>query len=165
MHQQPGDRSCSNPAIGGNHYGPVMVYMAKVSDAKSADGSQASFFKVAEDGYTGTTASWGTEILNANCGKRAFTGTISLFHFNTSKNALLTIPSACQHRTRKLPRPSRSNCPSRRCRTTTALCFVLPDKRHGWRFREPSRCQVPWSIQDQRRLILDLDLRLQFQVH
>ncbi|KAL1849343.1 hypothetical protein Daus18300_013316 [Diaporthe australafricana] len=73
MHQQPGDRSCSNPAIGGNHYGPVMVYMAKVSDAKTADGSQASFFKVAEDGYTGTTASWGTEILNANCGKRAFT--------------------------------------------------------------------------------------------
>lgn len=74
MHQQPGDRSCSNPAIGGNHYGPVMVYMAKVSDAKTAGTSEASFFKVAEDGYTGTTASWGTEILNANCGKRAFTG-------------------------------------------------------------------------------------------
>lgn len=84
MHQQPGDRSCSQPAIGGNHYGPVMVYMAKVSDAKTADGSQASFFKVAEDGYTGTTASWGTEILNANCGKRAFTGTISPHHPNTS---------------------------------------------------------------------------------
>lgn len=71
MHAQPGDRKCSNPAIGGNHYGPVYVYMAKVSDAKSA--KSASFFKVAEDGYTGTTASWGTEILNANCGKRAFT--------------------------------------------------------------------------------------------
>lgn len=91
MHQQPGDRSCSNPAIGGNHYGPVMVYMAKVSDAKTADGSQASFFKVAEDGYTGTTASWGTEILNANCGKRAFTGTISLPPSNTSENRRLTI--------------------------------------------------------------------------
>lgn len=71
MHAQPGDRSCSNPAIGGNHYGPVLVYMAKVSDAKTAQ--SGSFFKVAEDGYTGTTASWGTEILNANCGKRAFT--------------------------------------------------------------------------------------------
>lgn len=91
MHQQPGDRSCSNPAIGGNHYGPVMVYMAKVSDAKTADGSQASFFKVAEDGYTGTTASWGTEILNANCGKRAFTGMISLPRSNTSENPQLTI--------------------------------------------------------------------------
>jgi len=71
MHAQPGDRKCSQPAIGGNHYGPVYVYMGKVSDATSA--KDASFFKVAEDGYTGTTSSWGTEILNANCGKRAFT--------------------------------------------------------------------------------------------
>lgn len=94
MHQQPGDRSCSNPAIGGNHYGPVMVYMAKVSDAKTADGSQASFFKVAEDGYTGTTASWGTEILNANCGKRAFTGTMSLPCSNASESPRLTIPKS-----------------------------------------------------------------------
>lgn len=70
MHAQPGQRSCSQPAIGGNHYGPVLIYMAKVADAKTA--SSASFFKVAEDGYKGTTASWGTEILNANCGKRAF---------------------------------------------------------------------------------------------
>jgi len=71
MHAQPGDRKCSQPAIGGNHYGPVLVYMAKVNDATKA--TSGSFFKVAEDGYTGTTASWGTEILNANCGKRAFT--------------------------------------------------------------------------------------------
>lgn len=28
MHQQPDDRSCANEAIGGNHYGPVIVYMA-----------------------------------------------------------------------------------------------------------------------------------------
>jgi hypothetical protein len=49
----------------------VLVYMAKVADAKTA--TSGSFFKVAEDGYSGTTASWGTEILNANCGKRAFT--------------------------------------------------------------------------------------------
>ncbi|KAF2472360.1 beta-1,4-endoglucanase [Lindgomyces ingoldianus] len=70
MHQQPGARSCKDPAIGGQHYGPVMVYMAKVADAKTA--SSASWFKVAEDGYTGTTASWGTEILNANCGKKSF---------------------------------------------------------------------------------------------
>lgn len=70
MHAQPGDRNCKNPAIGGNHYGPVLVYMAKVSDATTAN--TASFFKVAEDGYKGTTPTWGTEILNANCGKRAF---------------------------------------------------------------------------------------------
>ena len=45
--------------------------MAKVSDATTA--KSGSFFKVAEDGYSGTVASWGTEILNANCGKKAFT--------------------------------------------------------------------------------------------
>jgi cellulase len=71
MHAQPGDRKCTQPAIGGAHYGPVLVYMAKVADAKTA--TTGSFFKVAEDGYSGTTATWGTEILNANCGKRAFT--------------------------------------------------------------------------------------------
>ncbi|KAF2497544.1 beta-1,4-endoglucanase [Lophium mytilinum] len=72
MHAQPGDRSCANPAIGGNHYGPVMVYMSAVADATTADGS-SSWFKVAQDSYAGTTESWGTEILNANCGKRTFT--------------------------------------------------------------------------------------------
>jgi cellulase len=46
MHAQPGARACSSPAIGGNHYGPVLVYMAKVTDAKTA--TSASFFKVAE---------------------------------------------------------------------------------------------------------------------
>ncbi|KAH8716987.1 glycoside hydrolase [Phaeosphaeriaceae sp. PMI808] len=71
LHAQPNDRACSKPAIGGNHYGPVLIYMAKVSDAKTA--TSGSFFKVAEDGFSGAIASWGTEILNANCGKRAFT--------------------------------------------------------------------------------------------
>ena len=33
MHQQPGDRTCANEAIGGAHYGPVIIYMAKVADA------------------------------------------------------------------------------------------------------------------------------------
>jgi lytic cellulose monooxygenase (C1-hydroxylating) len=72
MHQQPGDRDCDTEAIGGNHYGPVMIYMSKVADATTADGSSA-WFKVAQDTYAGTTESWGTEILNANCGKRTFT--------------------------------------------------------------------------------------------
>ncbi|KAK8200409.1 glycoside hydrolase family 61 protein [Phyllosticta capitalensis] len=72
MHQQDGDRSCSTDAIGGNHYGPVLIYMSKVDDATTADGS-GDWFKVAQDTYNGTTEGWGTEILNANCGKRTFT--------------------------------------------------------------------------------------------
>lgn len=27
MHQQPGDRTCANEAIGGNHDGPTIVYL------------------------------------------------------------------------------------------------------------------------------------------
>jgi len=51
MHQQPGDRSCKNEAIGGAHYGPVTVYMSKVADASTADGS-AGWFKVFQDGWS-----------------------------------------------------------------------------------------------------------------
>ncbi|KAH6684371.1 glycoside hydrolase family 61 protein [Halenospora varia] len=71
MHAQPGDRKCSNAAIGGNHYGPVMVYMSKVTDAKTNVGD-GSWFKVAEDGYNTATKKWGTDLLNDNCGKRSF---------------------------------------------------------------------------------------------
>jgi cellulase len=99
MHAQPGQRSCSQPAIGGNHYGPVLIYMAKVADAKTA--SSASWFKVAEDGYTGTTASWGTEILNANCGKRAFTVPKSL----ASGNYLVRAEAIALHAGAGQPQP------------------------------------------------------------
>ncbi|KAM3157204.1 putative endo-beta-1,4-glucanase D [Botrytis cinerea] len=57
MHQQPGDRSCANEAIGGAHYGPVILYMSKVSNAATDTGS----------------GSWFKQTLNANCGKRSFT--------------------------------------------------------------------------------------------
>jgi cellulase len=43
MHQQSGDRSCKSEAIGGAHYGPVMVYMSKVDDSSKADGSSGWF--------------------------------------------------------------------------------------------------------------------------
>jgi cellulase len=59
MHQQPGDRNCKHEAIGGRHFGPVMVYMCAVADAKTSTGD-CSWVKVAEDSYTGTEASWGT---------------------------------------------------------------------------------------------------------
>lgn len=72
MHAQPGDRSCSNPAIGGNHFGPVIIYMAKVDDATKASPSGLSWFKVDEFGYDAATKKWGTDLLNDNCGKREF---------------------------------------------------------------------------------------------
>jgi cellulase len=73
--QQPGDRSCASEAIGGAHYGPVLVYMSKVSDASTADGS-AGWFKVFQDtwaknpsGGSGDDDYWGVKDLNKCCGK------------------------------------------------------------------------------------------------
>jgi cellulase len=76
MHPQPnGERKCGkDSAIGGNHYGPVIIYMSKVSNAATADGS-SDWFKVAEDGLDTTittTDAWGTEKMNKNCGKKSF---------------------------------------------------------------------------------------------
>lgn len=74
MHQQPNDRSTSNEAIGGAHYGPVLVYMAAVDDAASAVGSDSAWFKVFQDtwasaGSTGSDDNWGTKDLNTCGGK------------------------------------------------------------------------------------------------
>ncbi|KAG8932885.1 hypothetical protein FRC02_000395 [Tulasnella sp. 418] len=76
MHQQPGTTSCSDEAIGGNHDGPVLVYMKKVSDASSASGPGGGWFKVAHSGLisaSGSTYVWATDNLNSNCGKFTFT--------------------------------------------------------------------------------------------
>ncbi|KAF9462551.1 glycoside hydrolase family 61 protein [Collybia nuda] len=73
MHQQPGDRACRNEAIGGNHYGPVLVYMAAVSDAKTAVGSSANWFKVSQLGLVSNNPDYfGSRVLNDNCGHYTF---------------------------------------------------------------------------------------------
>ncbi|KAL8381860.1 hypothetical protein RB595_005891 [Gaeumannomyces hyphopodioides] len=68
MHQH-NNRDCSQEAIGGNHYGPVMVYLSKVADAAKADGS-STFFKIFESGYFANNKTWGNDLLNANCGRQ-----------------------------------------------------------------------------------------------
>jgi cellulase len=75
MHQQSGDRSCKNEAIGGNHYGPVMAYMSKVPDATTADGS-TGWFKVYQNGWASKSGAgsadddfWGVKDMNGCCGK------------------------------------------------------------------------------------------------
>ncbi|KAJ3742536.1 glycosyl hydrolase family 61-domain-containing protein [Lentinula detonsa] len=74
MHQQPGDRSCADQAIGGDHYGPINIYLASVEDATTADGSSASWFKISEIGLPSDNPDyWGTEVLNDNCGHYTFT--------------------------------------------------------------------------------------------
>ncbi|KAL0959876.1 hypothetical protein HGRIS_011545 [Hohenbuehelia grisea] len=73
MHQQPGDRSCANEAIGGNHFGPMIIYLAKVSDAKTAVGSSAKWFKVSQMGLVSNNPDYfGNQVLNDNCGHYTF---------------------------------------------------------------------------------------------
>ncbi|KAJ6264590.1 Endoglucanase-4 [Drechslerella dactyloides] len=77
MHQQIGDRSCNTEGIGGNHWGPVLVYMSKVDDAATNDGS-GGWFKIYQDSWakypTGDGAAdwWGTKDMNFCCGKLSF---------------------------------------------------------------------------------------------
>ncbi|KAF3931288.1 Endoglucanase-4 [Dactylella cylindrospora] len=75
MHQQNGDRSCSNEAIGGAHYGPVIVYLTKVTDSSTASGD-GDWYKIFEDGWAPAPGSsngdgdyWGTKDMNRCCGK------------------------------------------------------------------------------------------------
>ncbi|KAG5637799.1 hypothetical protein H0H81_003191 [Sphagnurus paluster] len=73
MHQQPGDRACRNEAIGGNHYGPVLVYMAAVTDARTAVGSASNWFKVSHMGLVSSNPDYfGSRVLNDNCGHYTF---------------------------------------------------------------------------------------------
>ncbi|KAL0961419.1 hypothetical protein HGRIS_006365 [Hohenbuehelia grisea] len=73
MHQQNGDRSCANEAIGGQHYGPMIMYLAKVSDARTAVGSSASWFKINEMGLVSNNPDYfGNQVLNDNCGHYTF---------------------------------------------------------------------------------------------
>ena len=74
MHQQPNDRSCATEAIGGDHWGPINIYMAKVDDALTAVGSSSSWFKISEMGLPSNNPEyWATEVLNDNCGHFTFT--------------------------------------------------------------------------------------------
>ncbi|KAH9226701.1 lytic polysaccharide monooxygenase, partial [Colletotrichum gloeosporioides 23] len=40
--REVGERSCEKPAIGGNHYGPVMVYLRKVAEDRRTSSRSAS---------------------------------------------------------------------------------------------------------------------------
>ncbi|THH17290.1 hypothetical protein EW146_g3499 [Bondarzewia mesenterica] len=74
MHQQPLDRSCADEAIGGDHYGPINIYLAEVSDATTAVGASADWFKINEMGLPSSNPDyWATEVLNDNCGHYTFT--------------------------------------------------------------------------------------------
>ncbi|KDQ08555.1 glycoside hydrolase family 61 protein [Botryobasidium botryosum FD-172 SS1] len=56
-----------NDVIDASHKGPIMVYMAKVSDAVNSAPPTSGWFKIYEDGYNGSQ--WAVDKLIANGGK------------------------------------------------------------------------------------------------
>ncbi|KZV93254.1 hypothetical protein EXIGLDRAFT_674276 [Exidia glandulosa HHB12029] len=73
MHQQAGDRSCASEAIGGQHYGPIMIYLAKVSNAATAVGASSNWFKISEGGLMSNNPDYfANQVLNDNCGHWTF---------------------------------------------------------------------------------------------
>ena len=146
MHQQPGDRSCANEAIGGDHWGPIMAYMAKVDDATTAVGSSASWFKISEMGLPSNNPEyWATEVLNDNCGHFTFTipdvepgqyllraeviGRLPRIHHTISYRLVIIILNHVVSAAR-----------GKLCRWCTILYVLLPSER--WRFRN---CKPPNS--------------------
>ncbi|KAF1973248.1 hypothetical protein BU23DRAFT_507287 [Bimuria novae-zelandiae CBS 107.79] len=78
MHQHD-SRSATEEGIGGAHWGPVLAYMASVSDAAAATGAEG-FFKVYQNAWAKAPGStqgdndyWGTKDMNYNGGKLSFT--------------------------------------------------------------------------------------------
>jgi cellulase len=54
MHAQIGGRSCANQAIRGNHYGPVLIHMSKVTSA-ATEVDSGSWIKLDEEEYNTAT--------------------------------------------------------------------------------------------------------------
>jgi len=76
VHQQNGERSCGTLAIGGSHWGPIIVYLSKVSDSSTANPASGGWFKIFEDGWAKKSGStrgdddyWGVKDIENCCGK------------------------------------------------------------------------------------------------
>ncbi|GLB39541.1 putative glycoside hydrolase family 61 [Lyophyllum shimeji] len=71
------DLNGANPSdsadpIDSSHKGPVMVYMAKVTNATQSNVTGLKWFKIYQDGYTPSTNTWAVDRLIANKGKVTF---------------------------------------------------------------------------------------------
>jgi len=93
----------SDPAdpIDPSHKGPVIAYLAKVTNATQTDVTGLKWFKIYEDGYDPSTQTWAVDRLIANKGKVNFTippciasGQYLLRHEIIALHAASTYPGA-----------------------------------------------------------------------
>ncbi|KAK1230836.1 hypothetical protein PQX77_001307 [Marasmius sp. AFHP31] len=66
----PGD---GDDPIASSHKGPIITYLAKVSNASTASTTGLQWFKIQEDGFNPSTNTWAVDKLIANGGKYTFT--------------------------------------------------------------------------------------------
>jgi len=65
--------SSSSDVIDASHKGPLMVYMKKVTDAKTDSGIGGGWFKISHDGYDTASKTWAVTKLIANGGTQSIT--------------------------------------------------------------------------------------------
>ncbi|KAL0577155.1 hypothetical protein V5O48_004831 [Marasmius crinis-equi] len=66
----PGD---GDDPIASSHKGPIITYLAKVSNAASTSVTGLQWFKIQEEGFNNATQTWAVDKLIANGGKYTFT--------------------------------------------------------------------------------------------
>jgi cellulase len=69
----PSQNGQGDDPISTTHKGPVMTYLAAVSNATTASPNGLGWFKIHEDGYNPSTELWAVDKLNAAGGKVTFT--------------------------------------------------------------------------------------------
>jgi len=67
-----GANDADNP-IAASHKGPLIVYLAAVTDAATASGAGLQWFKIAEEGLNTSTGKWGVDTMIAGAGWWSFT--------------------------------------------------------------------------------------------
>ena len=65
--------SDATDVLDSSHKGPVMAYMKKVSNAVTDTGIGNGWFKIAQDSFTPSSSTWGTDRLIANGGVQTIT--------------------------------------------------------------------------------------------
>lgn len=67
------DPSDPQDPIDPSHKGPVIVYLAQISNATQTSVTGLNWFKIWEDGFDANNSTWGVDRLIANKGKHTFT--------------------------------------------------------------------------------------------
>lgn len=131
------------------------VYLSKVSNSATADGS-TPFFKIYEDTWAQNTAGgggsddyWGTKDLNKHCGKLDVKIPTGLAPGDYLLRAEAIALHAAGSSGGAQVNPHMQELLNRISKLTMlpVLPYLLPTHNHWKRYDQPDRCQLPWRVQ------------------